>query len=161
MKKYALETVVGIFVLIGIAAIAYMTVKLGHVSLGGDTYSLFAQFTTVGGLRAGSSVDMLGIEVGRVERLTMDQKNQRAVVEMTMRKGVSVYNDAIASIKTSGLIGDKYVSIDPGGGGDLLPPGGMITETQAPVDIVDLVAKYAFGAIEKKGEEPKTGEVKK
>ena len=62
---------------------------------------------------------------------------------------MNVYNDAIASIKSEGLLGGKYVSIDPGGGGDLLPPGGTITETQAPLDIVDLVAKYAFGEVKR------------
>ena len=81
MKKYAMETTVGIFLVFGLLCVGYMAVKLGHVSLLGDNaYSLFARFTTVSGLRAGSPVNMLGIEVGRVGRLTMDQKDQRAVV---------------------------------------------------------------------------------
>jgi phospholipid/cholesterol/gamma-HCH transport system substrate-binding protein len=125
-------------------------VKLGHVSLLGDnTYSLFARFTTVSGLRAGSPVDMLGIEVGRVGRLTMDQKDQKAVVEIKIQKDIKVYDDAIVSIKTEGLIGDMFLSIDPGGAGKLLGPGGTITETQPPVDIVDLIGKYAFGEVRK------------
>ena len=83
MKKYAMETTVGIFLVFGLLLVGYMTVKLGHVSLFGDnTYSLFARFTTVSGLRTGSPVNMLGIEVGRVGRLTMDQKDQKAVVEI-------------------------------------------------------------------------------
>jgi len=150
MKKYAMETTVGIFLVFGLLCIGYMTVKLGHVSLLGDnTYSLFARFTTVSGLRAGSPVDMLGIEVGRVGRLTMDQKDQKAVVEIRIQKDIKVYDDAIASIKTEGLIGDMFLSIDPGGAGKLLEPGGTITETQPAVDIVDLIGKYAFGEVKK------------
>ena len=150
MKKYTMETTVGIFLVFGLLCIGYMTVKLGHVSsLGDNTYSLFARFTTVSGLRAGSPVDMLGIEVGRVERLTMDQEDQAAVVEMRIQKDIKVYDDAIASIRTEGLIGDMFLSIDPGGAGKLLGPGGTITETQPPVDIVDLIGKYAFGEIKK------------
>ena len=150
MKKYTMETTVGIFLVFGLLCIGYMTVKLGHVSLLGDnTYSLFARFTTVSGLRAGSPVDMLGIEVGRVGRLTMDQKDQKAVVEIRIQKDIKVYDDAIASIKTEGLIGDMFLTIDPGGAGKLLGPGGTITETQPAVDIVDLIGKYAFGEVKK------------
>jgi phospholipid/cholesterol/gamma-HCH transport system substrate-binding protein len=145
-----METTVGIFLVFGLLCIGYMTVKLGHVSLLGDnTYSLFARFTTVSGLRAGSPVDMLGIEVGRVGRLTMDQKDQKAVVEIRIQKDIKVYDDAIASIKTEGLIGDMFLSIDPGGAGKLLGPGGTITETQPALDIVDLIGKYAFGEVKK------------
>jgi phospholipid/cholesterol/gamma-HCH transport system substrate-binding protein len=157
MKKYTMETTVGIFLVFGLLCIGYMTVKLGHVSLlGDDAYSLFARFTTVSGLRAGSPVDMLGIEVGRVGRLTMDQKDQKAVVEIRIQKDIKVYDDAIASIKTEGLIGDKYLSIDPGGAGKLLGPGGTITETLPAVDIVDLIGKYAFGEVKKPEGDNKT-----
>ena len=150
MKKYAMETTVGIFLVFGLLCIGYMTVKLGHVSLLGDNaYSLFARFTTVSGLRAGSPVEMLGIEVGRVGRLTIDQKDQKVVVEIRIQKDIKVYDDGIASIKTEGLIGDMFLSIDPGGAGKLLGPGGTITETQPAVDIVDLIGKYAFGEIKK------------
>ncbi|SEM00612.1 phospholipid/cholesterol/gamma-HCH transport system substrate-binding protein [Syntrophus gentianae] len=156
MKKYAMETTVGVFIVFGLILVGYMTVKLGHVSLfGEDTYKLRAQFTSVSGLRAGSTVDMLGIEIGRVERLFIDQKDQKAVVEMTIKKDIKIYDDAIASIKTEGLIGDKYLSIDPGGGGDLLRPGGTITETQPALDIESLIGKYAFGEVKKKDDADK------
>jgi len=150
MKKYTMETTVGIFLAFTLLCIGYMTVKLGHVSLFGDnTYSLFARFTTVSGLRAGSPVDMLGIEVGRVGRLTMDQKDQKVVVEIRIQKDINVYDDALASIKAEGLLGDMFLSIEPGGAGKLLGPGGTITETQPAVDIVDLIGKYAFGEVGK------------
>ena len=152
MKKYAMETTVGIFVVIGLLCIGYMTVKLGNIGFfGQDTYPLFARFTSVQGLRDGSSVEMLGIDIGRVQKLTMDQQKQLAVVEFRIKKGIKIYDDAIASIKTEGLIGDRYVSIDPGGASDiLLKPGGVITETESPTDIQELISKYAFGNVEKK-----------
>jgi len=150
MKKYAVETTVGIFLVFGLLCVGYMTLKLGHVSLlGDDAYSLFARFNTVSGLRVGSPVNMLGIEVGRVGRLTMDQKDQKAVVEIRIRKNIKVFDNAIVSIKTEGLIRDMFLSIVPGGSGKLLGPGGTITETQPAVDLVELVGKYAFGEVKK------------
>jgi phospholipid/cholesterol/gamma-HCH transport system substrate-binding protein len=142
---------VGIFVVIGLLCVGYMAVKLGNVGFIGDSsYPLLARFTKVNGLRDGSAVFMLGLEIGRVERLTMDQEDQVAVVQFRIKKGIKIYDDAIASIKTEGLIGDRYVSIDPGGGSDeLLEPGGIITETEAPTDIQELISKYAFGDVEK------------
>jgi phospholipid/cholesterol/gamma-HCH transport system substrate-binding protein len=148
MKKYSKETVVGIFVVIGLVCIGYMTVKLGNVGFFGDnTYSLFAKFSTVTGLREGNPVIMLGLDIGKVQKFSMDQENQQVVVEFKINKGIEVYDDAIASIKTEGLIGDKYVAIDPGGGGDLLANGDSITDTNSPTDIMDLVSKYAFGDV--------------
>ena len=150
MKKYAVESTVGIFLVFGLLFVGYMTLKLGHVSLLGDnSYSLFARFTTVNGLRVGSPVNMLGIKVGRVGRLIMDQKDQKAVVEIRIQKDIKVYDDAIVSIKSEGLIGDMFLSIGPGGSGKLLGPGGTIIETQSAVDLVDLVGKYAFGEVKK------------
>jgi phospholipid/cholesterol/gamma-HCH transport system substrate-binding protein len=149
MKKHGIETTVGIFVMIGILCVGYMTVNLGDVSVfGDDSYSLFARFSSVAGLKTGSSVEMLGIEVGKVENLLLDQDKQQAMVELRIKNDVLVYDDAIASIKTSGLIGDKYVQIDPGGGGDLLGQGDGIFDTNSPLDIEDLIGKFAFGSIE-------------
>ena len=151
MKKYSKETVVGLFMLAGLICVVYMAVKLGNVSIfGDDTYTLYARFDKVTGLHIGNPVDMLGLEVGRVSGLIIDQEKQRAVVAMRIKKGIKVYDDAIAAIKTQGLIGDKYVSIDAGGGGDLLKPGGTIIDTVAPVDLGDIIGKYAFGSVEKK-----------
>ena len=149
MKKYPKETVVGIFLIVGLLCVGYMTVKLGNVSLFGDnTYSLYARFNSVSGLKTGNPVEMLGIEIGRVAGLKMDQEDQVAEVELKIRKDIMIFDDAIASIKTAGLIGDKYVSIDAGGSDELLKPGSTITDTESPVDIMELVSKYAFGDVE-------------
>jgi phospholipid/cholesterol/gamma-HCH transport system substrate-binding protein len=154
MKKYSIETAVGIFVVIGLLCVAYTTVKLGKVTLvGNNYYSLYAHFGSVSGLREGSPIEIDGIEVGRVERLTLDQEKQLALITLKIQKGVKVYDDASAAIKTAGLIGDKFVKIDPGGSGEVLKPEGTITETTTPTDIDDLISKYAFGDV--KGENKK------
>lgn len=151
MKKYSQEVIVGVFVLIGLLCIGYMSVKLGNLSIFGDNAnSFYARFTSVAGLKVGNSVEMLGMEIGRVAEFKMDQENQVAIVELRVKEGIKIYDDAIASIKTAGLIGEKYVSIDPGGADELLKPGATITDTNAPVDIGDLISKYAFGDVEKK-----------
>jgi phospholipid/cholesterol/gamma-HCH transport system substrate-binding protein len=150
MKKYSLETTVGIFVVVGLICVGYMTVKLGKVSLfGEDVYSLYARFASVSGLRVGSSIEIYGIEEGKVTSLGVDNERQMAVVGMKINNKVKVYDDAAATIKSSGLIGDKYVKIDPGGAGEPLKPGGVITQTSVPADIEDLLGKYAFGDVKK------------
>jgi phospholipid/cholesterol/gamma-HCH transport system substrate-binding protein len=148
MKKYTQETVVGIFVVIGLIAIAYMTVKLGNIGfLGENSYTLYAKFNKVTGLRVGNPVTMLGLNIGRVESFKLDQEDQLVLVDFKIDNGIQIYDDAIASIKTEGLIGDKFVSIDPGGSGELLKSGDTITDTESPTDIMDLVSKYAFGDV--------------
>ncbi len=150
MKKYSIETTVGIFVVVGLICVGYMTVNLGKVSLfGEDTYPLKARFASVSGLRVGSTVEVYGIEVGSVMQLVIDAERQMGVVDMKINKGVKVYDDATAVIKSAGLIGDKYVKIDPGGAGAVLKPQGIITQTSVPADIEDLIGKYAFGDVKK------------
>jgi phospholipid/cholesterol/gamma-HCH transport system substrate-binding protein len=150
MKKYSIETAVGVFIVIGLMCVGYMTVKLGKVSLFGDeTYPLSARFASVSGLRVGSSVEIYGIQVGSVTSLAVDSERQMGVVAMKINKGVKVYDDAAATIKSAGLIGDKYVKIDPGGAGEVLSPRGIITQTSVPADIEDLIGKYAFGDVKK------------
>jgi phospholipid/cholesterol/gamma-HCH transport system substrate-binding protein len=150
MKKYSIETTVGIFVVIGLICVGYMAVKLGKVTvLGEDTYPLYARFATVVGLRVGSTIDIYGIEVGKVTSLDIDTERQMALVRLDVKKGIKLYDDASATIKTAGLIGDKYIRIEPGGAGVLLKPGATIIETSVPADIEDLIGKVAFGDVKK------------
>jgi len=150
MKKYSKETVVGIFVVAGLVCIGYMTIKLGNVGiLDDDTYALNARFNRVTGLREGNPVNMLGLEIGRVANFKMVQDEQAVIVEMRINKGIKIYDDALAAIKIEGLIGDRYMDIAPGGAGELLKPGGTITETQSPTDLNELIGKYAFGDVKK------------
>ena len=151
MKKYKIETIVGIFVFLGLALHWVHDRETRQSFFSGRRFlSHYCQIHFRNRSENGNPVNILGIEVGQVEKITMDQENQKAVVEMKIKKGIKIYDDAIASIKTEGLMGDKYISIDPGGSGSLLGPHGTITETQAPVDIVDFIGKYAFGEVKKK-----------
>jgi len=150
VKKYTKETTVGIFVVIGLICVGYMTVKLGKVSFfESDKYTLYARFASVSALRVGGTVEVYGIAIGSVTSLSIDNERQMALVGMSIRKDIKIYDDASATIKTSGLIGDKFVKIDPGGSGEPIKPGGMITQTSVPADIEDLIGKYAFGDAKK------------
>jgi len=148
MKKYALETTVGIFVLAGLLCMAYLTVKLGKLEvIGGDDYPLVARFKDVTGLKNGAYVEMAGVRIGRGSGVSLDPKDNSALVTLRIQQGVRLTDDTIASIKTSGLIGDKFVKVSPGGSDDVLKPGGMIVETESSVDLGDLIGKYVFGGV--------------
>jgi phospholipid/cholesterol/gamma-HCH transport system substrate-binding protein len=141
------ESAVGIFVIIGILCTGYLTVRLGKMEIIADSgYTLHAQFTSVSGLRAGAEVEIAGVRVGRVSSIALDKDTPNANILLHIQQGVTVCDDAIASIKTSGLIGDKYVSISPGGG-DPLENGGTIADTEPDVDLITLISKYVFGGV--------------
>lgn len=149
MKKGVAEFLVGLFVLVGIVCVGYMTVALGELDvLNRNEYVLKAEFESVSGLKEGARVEIAGIEVGRVGTMVLDQKTDWAVVEIKLRNDVKVDEDVIASIRTSGLIGDRYVKLTPGGSEKYLTNGGTITETESPVDIEELISKYVFGGTE-------------
>lgn len=150
MKKTSVETAVGVFVLIGLISVAYLTIKLGQMEWFGDNYyTLDAQFDSVSGLKAGAQVDMAGVEIGQVADISLDHDRQVAIVRMKIKKEVMLTDDVIASVKTSGLIGDKYVKLTPGGSDRILKSGDMIFETESALDIEELVSKYVFGDAEK------------
>ncbi|CCO22771.1 outer membrane lipid asymmetry maintenance protein MlaD [Maridesulfovibrio hydrothermalis] len=148
MKKYPKETAVGIFVLIGILVIVYMSVKLGDVHMfSEDHYHVTASFNDVSGLRVKAPVEMMGVPIGYVDDIQLDLKTQKAVLVLSLENRIELTDDAIASVKTSGLIGDKYVKITPGGVGDPIEAGGVIIETESAIDIEDLISKYVFGKV--------------
>jgi phospholipid/cholesterol/gamma-HCH transport system substrate-binding protein len=123
-----------------------MSVKLGRVDLLGNRgYVVSADFPTVGGLKNGSTVEIAGVEVGRVDRIVL--QDYQAHVVMVIQPGVKLQDDSIASIKTKGLIGERYVRISPGGSDKLIPPNGRIREVEPPVDIEELLSKYIFGKV--------------
>jgi phospholipid/cholesterol/gamma-HCH transport system substrate-binding protein len=146
MERTRVNIVVGLFMVLGIAALAYLSIQLGRVSfLGGRGYMVTVDFPSVGGLKAGSTVEIAGVEIGRVEAIGLD--NYQARVKLRVNKGVKLQEDSIASIKTKGLIGEKYVRISPGGSDKLIPPGGKIRDVEAPVDFEELLSKYIFGKV--------------
>lgn len=146
MKKASVEMAVGVFVLIGLICVGYLTIKLGKMQWFGDNYYLLdAQFESVSGLKAGAQVDMAGVEIGRVAGIRLDNERQIAIVQLKIQKEVLLTDDVIASVKTSGLIGDKYIKLTPGGSDRILASGDMIIETESALDIEELVSKYVFG----------------
>ena len=148
MKKYSQETTVGIFVFLGLLCVAYLTVKLGKMELvGSDAYRLRASFTSVSGLRSGSAVEMAGVQVGKVVSVSFNQEIMRAEVILQIDNGIKVDDESIASVKTSGLIGDKYIKISRGGSDILLGPGETILDTEGAIDLEELISKYIFGDV--------------
>ncbi len=148
--KFKIETIVGIFVFLGILCIAYLTLKFGQLQVvGGDYYYLKAKFESVTGLREGSDVRIAGVRVGRVKKIYLDPEDYSAVVIFSVKKGIKISDDSIVEIKTSGLIGDKYLSILPGGSDVYLKDGDTIVETQSSISIEDLISKYVFGGVNK------------
>jgi phospholipid/cholesterol/gamma-HCH transport system substrate-binding protein len=149
MRKFDLELAVGIFMIAGMVCLAYLTIKLGQLEVLGDKgYEIQAVFSSSGGLKTGSSVVIAGVEVGRVKKVILDDYQAR--VTMSLPLDVKIQEDAIASIKTKGLIGEKYVEISPGGLDKNLEPGGVIRDTQPPIDIEQLISKYVFGTVSNK-----------
>jgi phospholipid/cholesterol/gamma-HCH transport system substrate-binding protein len=147
MKKWSVEVAVGLFVLIGIACIGYLTIRLGKMEIIGDNYSVSARFQSIAGLKAGSEVELAGVPVGQVEGFSLDQERWMAVVQMKIMKSIVLTEDVIASIKTAGLIGDKYIKLSPGVSDVPLKPGGMIIETESALDIEELISKFVFGKV--------------
>jgi phospholipid/cholesterol/gamma-HCH transport system substrate-binding protein len=148
MKKWSVEVAVGLFVLIGIACIGYLTIRLGKMEIIGDNYyTVSARFQSIAGLKAGSEVELAGVSVGQVEGFSLDQERWMAVVQMKIMKTIVLTEDVIASIKTAGLIGDKYIKLSPGVSDVPLKPGGMIIETESALDIEELISKFVFGKV--------------
>jgi phospholipid/cholesterol/gamma-HCH transport system substrate-binding protein len=137
---------VGLFLVLGLLALGYLSIKLGRVSfLGASGYSVVVEFPSVGGLKAGSAVEIAGVEIGRVESIGLVDYQARVILRL--QRDVKLQEDSIASIKTKGLIGEKYVRISPGGSDKLIPPNGRIREVEAPVDFEELLSKYIFGKV--------------
>jgi phospholipid/cholesterol/gamma-HCH transport system substrate-binding protein len=147
MKKFDLELAVGFFLLVGILCLGYISVKLGKLEvIGGEYYTVYADFAKAGSIKPGSSVEIAGVEVGKVKSMLLD-KDYQAHVGLQINSRVKLQEDAVASIKTKGLIGENYVQITPGGSDKMLADGGKIRETESSVDIEELISKYVFGKV--------------
>jgi phospholipid/cholesterol/gamma-HCH transport system substrate-binding protein len=146
MEKPKLELVVGAFVLVGILCLAYLSIKLGKLEMvGGDVYEVQAQFNSASGLKPGTAVEIAGVEVGRIRGITLIE--DRAKVILAVNSTVKLYTDTIASIKSRGIIGEKFLSLSPGGGGDPLKPGDTIRDTESGLDLEQLVGQFVHGKV--------------
>ena len=136
---------VGLLMLAGLAALAFLALRLGDWhSPFASHYDLSARFVSTSGLREGAYVEVAGVRVGQVTSIELDAGAFEAIVHMRLQTGITLPSDAIASIRTSGLIGEKYVKITPGGADDSLPSGGEIIDTESSINIEELISKYIF-----------------
>jgi len=146
MRRFDLELSVGLFFIVGIACLAYLSIRLGKMEvIGNSGTTIYAEFSNSGGLKNGSVVEIAGVEVGRVKKITLDE--YQAKVQLQIDKKVEIQEDAIASIKTNGLIGEKYIEITPGGSDKIIEAGGKIRDTQPPFDLEKAIAKLVFGKV--------------
>lgn len=144
MRKLSLEFIVGLFLLAGIGATLYLSVVVSGVSgFGNDGYRLMAKFENSSGLKKGAVIEIAGVKVGQVESIELESENQESLIWLNIDQGVEIQDDAIASIRTAGIIGDKFVKISVGGG-DPLSDGDEIIETEPSISIEELVSKYMF-----------------
>jgi len=142
--KLGLELAVGVFMIIGILCLGYLSVKLGKVEVWSKPGNeLYAVFNDIGGLRIGAPVVISGVEVGRVKKINLVDYEARVVMQVVPE--VQIHDDAVVSIKTRGLIGEKFVQISAGASDEIIKPGGRIRQTESAVDIEALISKYAFG----------------
>ena len=145
MRKFNVEIVVGLFVVAGFLCFAWLSIRLGDVGIfDPPTYAVKADFGSISGLKPGATVEIAGVQIGKVTRIELDTKKYEAHVEMTIQKGVALQEDSIASIRTAGIIGDRYIDIAPGGADKLIAPGGRILETESAINLEELVSKYIF-----------------
>lgn len=137
------EISVGLFMIMGMVCLAYLSVNLGSVELfGSDSYSISATFGSIEGLEPGASVEIAGVPVGKVKRIMLEENN--ALVEMEIKNGTEISDDTIASIRTKGVIGDKFIKLSPGGSDELLQDKDSLMDTESAISLEELISKYIF-----------------
>lgn len=150
MGNSRVEIVVGLFLVMGFAALGWLALQLGEISwmTGAKTYPLNAEFNNISGVKAGADVQIAGVTVGKVRELSLNADN-RAMVRLQMDRGVKIPVDSIASVKSQGIIGDKLIQITLGGDETLYKAGDTIVDTESSVDLESLISKFAFGQVGK------------
>ncbi len=138
MKKSNVEIMVGLFVCLGLICMVYLSIHLGKVEIFGvNDYSVQAFFTSASGLKEDSNVEIAGVRVGKVEKIELE--DFQAVVTLSLKEDVKIQDDAIASIKTNGILGEKYIEITPGGSENTLKAGEAIFDTEPPFDLLSVI----------------------
>lgn len=152
MNNRKIEFLVGCFVLIGLLAVFYLALQLGGARFfGSESYELQARFSSVSGVNAGSRIEIAGVPVGKVKEITLSD-NFYAIATLELPNRIQLDDDTIASVKTAGLIGDRFIELSPGGSGFALEPGDMIVDTESALDIENLISKFALGGMDKSDE---------
>jgi len=141
MKKTNIEISVGLFIFVGLLCMAYTSIKLGNVTFfNTDYYPLQASFTSVSGLKKDTNIEISGVQVGKVKSIHLE--DYQAVVDIMIKNGVEIQDDAIASIRTKGILGDQYIEILPGASDVILEPGDAIFDTEPPFDLISILKKF-------------------
>ena len=144
-NKRSIELASGLFMLLGFICVSYIAIKMGDIGLMGDNrYLIKARFVSVSGLREGAFVEAAGVRVGKVSSIEFEPQGYLALVTMNIDNNVKIADDSIASIRTAGIIGDKFIKISPGGSGEFLEPGMEIFETEPSINLEELISKYIF-----------------
>jgi len=137
--------------LLGLVAVVYLAIRIGGGRLvAADTVELTARFTNASGLKSGSTVRIAGVTVGDVTKVTLKPDDMVALVSFRVPAALKLDDDTVAAIKSSGLIGEKFISLKPGASGSALKPGAVIVDTESSVDLEDVIARFAFGSVDKK-----------
>ncbi len=147
MSKKGIETLVGLFVLLGMLGLVFLALKaanLGSVG-GGDTYALTARFDNIGGLKVRAPVRTAGVVVGRIKSIALDPKTFQGVVELDIERSYQFPKDTAAKILTAGLLGDQYIGLEPGGDDKNLAPGDTLAQTQSAVVLENLIGQFLTG----------------
>lgn len=146
MQRTTLDLWVGAFVVAGIAALVVLALKVGNLSTYNvsETYQLSAYFTNVGGLKPTASVRSAGVLVGRVSSIALDNDRYEAKVTISIDKRYQFPKDTFANILTSGLLGEQYIGLVPGGDEEMLKDGGVFRKTQSAMVLEDLIGKFLF-----------------
>ncbi|MEN8199083.1 MAG: outer membrane lipid asymmetry maintenance protein MlaD [Thermodesulfobacteriota bacterium] len=147
--KNSIEVFVGLFMIAGFMAFGYLALQLGEVSFLGSSknYTITAQFDNISGVKKGSSVQIAGVPVGQVSKIWLDEDGY-ANVGLQLGKEIELPIDSMASVKSQGLIGDKFIALSLGGDFELFKEGDLLTDTESAVDIESLISKFAFGEVE-------------
>ena len=147
MKRFDIEYAVGLFMIAGLLSIFWLVTELGGVAaVGNETYTLRARFVSASGLKPGADVELAGVVVGQVTRVSYIADDYEAEVELAITKDAILQDDAIASIRSTGIIGGKFLKITPGGSDIILVENDEIRETESSVNFEELLSKYIFSS---------------
>jgi phospholipid/cholesterol/gamma-HCH transport system substrate-binding protein len=130
----------------GMACLAYLAINLGKMEIYGKGYQIYAIFDNASGLKTGAAVEVAGVTVGQVNSIQLTPMYQ-ARVGLMLHYGIKVHDDAIASVRTKGIIGDKFVKLSPGSAEKLIPVGGKIINTESGIDLEELIGSYIHGKV--------------
>lgn len=154
MAKRNIEILVGLFVVLGLAALVFVALKAANLTSfsGTDTYALEARFDNIGGLKARAPVRSAGVVVGRVTSISLDPKTFQGVVKLEVDRRFQFPKDSSAKILTAGLLGDQYIGLEPGGDDKNLAAGDTVAQTQSAVVLENLIGQFMTGKASEMGE---------